>query len=206
MAYRNPRSVMYPHRLALRMPRGCLGLLAYVLARVSLATPADAPIAEGEADGADIAFHCAPERSSVILADQPQHPRRGYEARVVDLGSLVVYGKADSRGEVLRVGTKALTSECGALTVVIRGAYYNANPQGELGAAEDYAVVTIRQQDRVLLGPIALGTCSKGTPRYDIHAKCPEEWATHVEMHAGQNGAYSVQLQHDYYEWMTVTP
>jgi hypothetical protein len=142
----------------------------------------------------------------VILADQPQHPRRGYEARVVDLGSLVVYGKADSRGEVLRVGTKALTSECGALTVVIRGAYYNANPQGELGAAEDHAIVTIREQDRVLLGPIALGTCSKGSARYDTHAKCPEEWATHVEMHAGQNGAYSVQLQHDYHERMTGTP
>lgn len=206
MEYRNPRPTMIPPRPAPRVRRWCLGLLACVFAQVIHAAPVDAPIAQAEADGSDIAFHCAPERSSVILADQPQHPRRGYEARVVDLGALVVYGKADSRGEVLRIGTKAVTSECGALTVVIRGAYYNANPQGELGAAEDYAVVTILGQDRVLLGPIALGTCSKGSPRYDTHAKCPEAWATHVEMHEVQDGAYSVQLQHGYQEWMTVRP
>lgn len=206
MAYQNPRSGVCSRRPAPRWSASCVGLLACVFAQFTPAAPAEEPVAQEESDGSDIAFHCESERSSVILSDQPQRPRRGYEARVVDLGALIVYGKADARGEVWRVGAKSLTSACGALTVVIQGAYYNANPQGELGAAEDYAVVTILQQDRVLVGPIALGTCSKGNPRYDTHAQCPGQWATRLEMYARQDGTYSVALQHAYDEWLTVRP
>ncbi len=205
MAYKNLQSALSTHRPAARVPRWYLGLLACVLGQVAQATPEEPPVAQQQ-EASDITYLCAPARSSLILSDQLKAPLRGYETRSVDLAALIVHGEEDSRGEVRRIGAKSLSSECGTLTVIIQGAYYNSNPQGELGAAEDYAVVTIHQGARVLLGPIALGTCSKGNPRYDIHAKCPDQWATRVEMHSGQDGTYSVTLQHAYDEWLQVAP
>lgn len=206
MACRNHRSATSTHRPAAFAAICHLGSLALVLVPFAHAAQGQDSVEQLREEISGIALQCAADRSSIILSDQPASPLHGYETRIVDLGALITYGKDDLRDEVRRTGAKSISSECGALTVVVKGAYFNANPQGELGAAEDYAVVTIRQGARVLIGPIALGTCSKGNPRYDIHAKCPEQWATRVAMHAGPDGAYSVALEHAYDEWLTVTP
>lgn len=207
MACRNHQSAKSTHRPTAFSAICSLGLLAFVFFPFAHAAPEEDSVPQLQDENvSDITFQCAAERSSLILSDQPPSPLRGYETRIVDLGALITYGKDDLRGEVRRTGAKSVSSECGALTVVIQGAYFNANPQGELGAAEDYAVVTIRQGARVLIGPIALGSCSKGNPRYDVHAKCPGQWATRVEMHAGRDGAYSVALERAYDEWLTVAP
>ncbi|MBD9468124.1 hypothetical protein [Pseudoxanthomonas sp. PXM01] len=207
MACRNHRSATSTHRPTAFAAMCCLGLLAFGLVPFVHAAPGEESNGQLQDENVyDITFQCSSERSSIILSDQPPNPLRGYETQIVDLGALITYEKDDLRDEVRRTGAKSISSECGALTVVIQGAYFNANPQGELGATEDYAVVTIRQGARVLIGPIALGSCSKGNPRYDIHAKCPGQWATRVAMHAGRDGVYSVALERAYDEWLTVTP
>jgi hypothetical protein len=56
----------------------------------------------------------------------------------------------------MRTGTATKQLQCGDIVIEVRGGFYNANPQGELGAAEDFAKLTIvRRANRVEVSLVA---------------------------------------------------
>jgi hypothetical protein len=180
----------------------CAGLTACASSQPIQTSKADEPATmDHEAIHSDITFLCSPDRSSLILSSGPvDRSTEGYEQISVDLGSLITYEEEDSGRFVWRTGTKTTSLNCGELTVSIQGAFYNANPNGELGAADDYAVVTIYRSKALLVGPIALGSCSSGNPRYNTYAECPEKWATEVSVYPTPEGKHWIELQHSYDE------
>lgn len=201
MATRNDRANNAAGTIAALLPALCAGLAACASSLPAQAAKADVAAApDREAAHSDITFLCSQERSSLILSSDPVDHPKGFEQRNIDLGSLVTYEKEGSSGFARRTGTKTTSSKCGELTVSVQGAFHNADPNGELGAADDYAVATIYRDRTLLLGPVAIGVCSAGNPRYDTHAECPSKWATKVSVYFSPEGKPWIELQHSYDE------
>lgn len=164
----------------------------------------DAAAQAGASEAArfDVPYFCDAQRSSVIIGETSHRLGKDYKPVSVDLGALVIHGKPDdAQGEVRRTGSQTASSPCGELTVSIQGGFYNANPQGEMGA-DNYAVVSIHQGKTLLVGPVAIGECEAGNPRYEVFAQCPRQWAATVRVYATPHDSapWRVELRHAYTE------
>lgn len=125
-------------------------------------------------------LHCNAQRDAVAVDTlHDSHSRQGWTSTEIDVGPLVRH-KTDSKGDVWRTGTRSRRHRCGVHTVHVSAGFYNANPQGELGAAEDFAVIEIRNGARTVLGPLRIGTCTAGSPREE---RCPADWAESFEVY-----------------------
>ncbi len=84
-------------------------------------------------------LYCTPASSDFRIASSadpaPSHAYAGKEH--FDASILIKIGKSR------RAGTYMKRLKCGKVTIEVRGGYYNANPQGELGAADDFTKLTI---------------------------------------------------------------
>lgn len=127
---------------------------------------------------------CDPERYRLSIRVAGQGPLdRSYPARlVVPIDSLIqdlpsYYTEGQYRGELIRY------AQCGALTVRLRGSFYNNNSQGELGAYPSFATVSIFAENRTIApdrgGGIAIGECERGAWR---GPDCPADWAVRVDV------------------------
>ena len=107
---------------------------AMVLGSASAATPATPPTPEGGST-----LYCTPASSDFRVAPSanpaPPHAYAGNEH--FDASILIKIGKSR------RAGTRMKRLKCGEVTIEVRGGYYNDNPQGELGAADDFTKLTI---------------------------------------------------------------
>ncbi|KRG47872.1 hypothetical protein ARC20_02835 [Stenotrophomonas panacihumi] len=127
--------------------------------------------------------------------------RAGVALLPVDVGRLVTYSREDAAGNAVRKGSRVEERQCGRLRVEIRGGYFNANPQGELGAADDFAVVDVYEDRRHVFGPVAIGACS--TEGRQAEQACPEAWAIAISVMPARRrarGGWSVSLMHAYDE------
>ena len=146
-------------------------------------------------------IHCNATESRLLLTTDPVLTdwATGMAVERIDVGNLIKRSEEDAHGDVFRLGTATVGRTCGRLSIKISGGFYNANPQGEMGAAEDVPVVDIFDGDTHLAGPLAIGACgTRG--RYDLIADCPANWATQVKVFESQ-GRSVVHLTHEYEEF-----
>ena len=145
-------------------------------------------------------YACDAAASSLNLrVDRPGSAAwRNAVNEAIDISSLVLFDSGNEHRNARRTGTKMKSRSCGNLLVKISAGYYNTNPEGELGAADEYPLIEVESGGRRLLGPLALGVCEAGSARQDTFAKCPDEWATEVSIHARPEGGHDVELQHAY--------
>lgn len=142
-------------------------------------------------------LYCDAASSRVALAMTPLSDAGKLEH--VEISKLVTHSPEDKRGNVLRKGSSSITRPCGQLSVNISGGYFNANPQGELGAADDYPLVEVFAGDRKLAGPLAIGECTPSIARYSVFAACPVDWASQVRVNLSGDRTV-VLLRHEYEE------
>lgn len=146
-------------------------------------------------DGPMLNIVCTGAGSVLVDGDPSRRAVRGDTQDIIDVRSLVIYEHVGKEA-VRRRGARAVESKCGALTIAVSGGFYNENPEGELGAADDYAVVSVRAGEKQVMAPVAIGSCVEGNPRYERHAPCPGGWAKRLEIHM-LGDSYRIQLQRD---------
>lgn len=155
-------------------------------------------------------LYCEGARDHLYVSEAPDGVEdNGGSAGValppVDVGGLVNYSREDAAGNVVRTGSRVEERPCGRLRVEIRGGYFNANPQGEMGAADDFAVIDVYEDRRHVFGPVAIGECS--SEGRQARQACPEAWATAIRVmpaRGGSGGGWSVSLRHAYDEQRVV--
>jgi hypothetical protein len=63
-----------------------------------------------------------------------------------DASVLVTWSKTPNpNGDLMRTGTRLKRLHCGDVEIDVRAGFYNGNPNGELGAADDFAKLTIKR-------------------------------------------------------------
>ena len=71
-------------------------------------------------------------------------PLSGYErSEAFDASVLQKVSEPKPNGDARRTGTRVKYLHCGDVTIDVRDGFYNSNPQGELGAADDFPRLTI---------------------------------------------------------------
>jgi hypothetical protein len=117
--------------------------LAILVASAALAFAMDSASAEqqsaaSKADGTKSSLLCTPGSSEFQISVPGIAPSHAYaNKQMFDASVLITYNSER------RTGTRRKHFQCGAVSIDVRGGYYNANPQGELGAADDFAKLTI---------------------------------------------------------------
>lgn len=127
-------------------------------------------------------------------------PSEGTRRETIAVNELVEYGAPDERGRVYRTGQHTITRTCGRLTVRISGGYYNARVGGEMGAANDYAIIEVLEGTRHIAGPIAMGSCFAGSARSSYMVPCPGDWAVTVTVFRSGDD-FVASLDHAYSEF-----
>jgi hypothetical protein len=123
------------------------------LLMVLAATTMTIPVAKADEQGGAV-LHCTPETSEFRIAstDEATPAQRYANKQTFDASALI---NLDLKTE-MRTGTETKQLQCGDIVIEVRGGFYNANPQGELGAAEDFAKLTIvRRANRVEVSLVA---------------------------------------------------
>lgn len=122
--------------------RLCVAIAALVLAAPWIAAGAASPEEGGSV------LYCTPATSEFRIASSEDHaPAQSYGGRrAFDASALIT---VDPKVE-MRTGSQSKQLQCGDIAIEVRGGFYNANPQGELGAADDFVKLTIaRRANRV---------------------------------------------------------
>jgi hypothetical protein len=153
-----------------------------------------------------MAYSCDADHSAIKLAYGESQgtidPNLG-PAEWIDPSALVTY-EEDEDGEAWRTGARTITRRCGQLELRITGGYLNHRTNGELGAADDVAIVEVRDREGASSGQIAIGPCDTSLGRYGALAECPENWATYVfaSRHAADGGRAQlwISFTHQYEE------
>ena len=86
-------------------------------------------------------------------------------------------------GSAYRLPGATRVQRCGRLTLRLRSAFLNANPEGELGIFE-FPSVEILDGQRVVLARTGLAICDDPPSRWQVVGRCPQDFATAVEVTA----------------------
>ncbi len=164
------------------------------------------PSSNGGASG-NVRFLCSRHHFELSLEpvkSEPSWPDT-ISSETLDAAGLVTYDKEDEQGNVRRTGSREIVRRCGQYTIRFRGGFYNTNPQGELGAADDYPLIEILEQDRRIAGPIAMGSCDASNGLESRMAECPRNWATSLSLDfAFDSRPPSLWLRHGYEDYRSV--
>jgi hypothetical protein len=154
-------------------------------------------------DGPMLHLYCAPGLPRITIAMSPVQalsPEQSATLERIDVAKLVIYSEEDERGDVYREGSRSIERNCGRLAARISGAFFNARPQGEMGAADDYPIVELFDGATPLTVPLAIGSCESSNGLYGVSVACPANWASEVSVFFSQGGAV-VHLHHEYNEY-----
>jgi hypothetical protein len=116
-------------------------------------------------------------RFSIRAVDE-QRPDATYPQRVViDLTTLSEMlpgwsGSPDILAPLIRY------VRCGPYTIKLEGDAYNANVQGESGAYDPFAAVSVIRGNRMVYGPVRLTECDRTLPRA---APCPDGYTIRID-------------------------
>ncbi len=116
------------------------------IATFAVASSSHASAASQE-EGSSV-LYCNPVTSEFRIASAGDRtPAQSYGNRQpFDASTLVTIDPKAER----RTGSQSKQLQCGDVSIEVRGGFYNTNPQGELGAADDFAKLTIaRHANRV---------------------------------------------------------
>lgn len=144
-----------------------------------------APLSAQEApQGLRYACDAGASRLELAVDDATGEPApAGATVEWIDVEQLQVFGAADAHtGVRLRVDSRTLERRCGPHALTIRAGFYNANPMGEMGAADAYPIVEILGPGAGRLGTYAMGVCESQNPRYGYLVPCPSDWATRIRV------------------------
>ena len=83
-------------------------------------------------------------------------------------------------GSAYRMPGATRSQRCGRLTLRLRSAFLNANPEGELGVFE-FVSVEILEGRHVVLPRTGLAICDDPPSRWTLFGRCPQDFATAVE-------------------------
>lgn len=116
-----------------RLP--CMALLAFAASMMGAHTAGAVP------ELASTVLYCTPEASEfrIASAEDPAPAKHYASKQGFDASSLITMNMKTE----MRTGTQSKHLQCGDISIDVRGGFYNANPQGELGAADDFAKLTI---------------------------------------------------------------
>ncbi len=192
---------------------GCVGLklMPGVLAVVCIAAPSLALADEGGTSG--VFYRCDHASSEIRLdyvaasGDASEVPlnRDRTGAEWIAPQALVDYGAGED-GNARRVGQKSIVRHCGELELRISGGYYNTRVMGELGAADDYAIVEIIDAQKRSSGRLAMGPCNAEIARESIFVACPENWATSIVVLRDGADAFNMMLTQGHEETRPLLP
>ena len=156
------------------MKRWIIAALAALASTAALADYTDAPPV----------FACDAAASRIAIwfdgRDRPFDVAAGVVA-----GKLVVPPSRASKelspgGSAYRLPGPTRVQRCGRLTLRLRSAFLNANPDGELGVFE-FPSVEILDGKRVVLPRTGLAICDLPPSRWDAFGRCPRDFATAIE-------------------------
>jgi hypothetical protein len=162
-------------------------------ALVSLAGAA-APAAPAEEEEGTSVLYCNAATSDfrvAFAANEATVPKGYGTAEPFDAGVLVEWSKDPTKSEdAMRSGSRVKRLRCGEVTVEVRAGFYNANPVGELGAAEDFARLTvIRGGNKIEVSLLEESCADASIPRAQA------AWGEHpVQAIEGQKTAAGYQL------------
>lgn len=134
-----------------------LAVVAAVIAPA--AALADNPEADTETKSI---FRCTPASGDFRISfEGPGATASAYaRSEVFNAGVLVTTSKPHANGDVMRTGTRVKHLHCGDVTVDVRDGFYNSNLEGELGAADDFARLTITRGANKLEVSLLEDSCS----------------------------------------------
>ncbi len=96
-------------------------------------------------------FMCTPANSHFrigYLIDEAGSDRSFVERRTIELPGVEWTGDPATDIDVRRKEGKSRKLSCGRFSILLTTGFFNANPQGELGAADDFAVIDISADGR----------------------------------------------------------
>jgi len=135
-------------------------------------------------------LYCTPETSEfrIASAEDPAPAQHYAGKQAFDASSLITMNvKAE-----MRTGTQTKHLQCGDISIDVRGGFYNANPQGELGAADDFPKLSISRRANHIDVSLLSDSCSDApSPRAQA------VWGEHpVQAVEGRRigGSYQVTL------------
>ena len=104
------------------------------------------------------------------------------------VGKLAVPSSRSSKeptpgGSAYRLPGPTRLQRCGRLVLRLRSAFLNADPEGELGVFE-FPSVEVLDGHRVVLARTGLAICDEPPSRWDVFGRCPQDFATAVEVTA----------------------
>ncbi len=116
---------------------------------------AEQPSAMPTGDATKSVFLCTPESSEFRISVPGTTPSKVYASKqLFDAGVLI------TNNSEKRTGTRRKHFQCGKVSIDVRGAFYNANPQGELGAADDFAHLTIALEKNQIAVSLVEDACA----------------------------------------------
>jgi hypothetical protein len=99
---------------------------------------AEQPSAMPNDDTTKSVLLCTPESSEFRISVPGAASSKIYASKQLFDASVLITNNSERR-----TGTRRKHFQCGNVSIDVRGGFYNANPQGELGAADDFANLTI---------------------------------------------------------------
>lgn len=159
------------------MSRRCISATVGFSASVALALqasadqPAQLRLEKSLIDPGKAVVLCSPQRSSFRIygAATEMTIDQGFDQRyVVDYASLLVSQPGrDFIDELWRSWSRRLSVPCGRYVIEIEAGFYNANPQGMMGAAPEFLRVAISHENFQAVRWTSFGDCAQST---DTHA------------------------------------
>lgn len=141
-------------------------------------------LAQEPPQGLRYACDAGASRLELAVGDATGEPApAGATVEWIDVEPLQDFGEVDAQtGVRLRGDSRTLARRCGPYALTIRAGFYNANPMGEMGAADAYPIVELLGPGAGRIGTYAMGVCEAHNPRYGYLVPCPSDWAARVRI------------------------
>ena len=162
----------------------------YIASAALAAVFASASAATAAPELGSAVLYCTPETSEFRIASaEDPPPADRYEGKqAFDASSLITMNAKTE----MRTGTRSKHLQCGDISIDVRGGFYNANPQGELGAADDFAKLTVGRRANQVDVSLVDDACSDA-PSPRAQASWGEHPVQAIEGHR-MGGSYQVTL------------